>query len=183
MTGNARIYIRVSRPDETAILEHQREAALAHVTKEGLTLVRVYEEIASGADEGRNAFNQLMHDAARGEVIVFTSLSRMTRGGIAAALEILRQLELHGVGWHFVEQPILNWDSQTPKLARDIILSVLAAVDEDYRRNISEKTRAALARRKALGHPIGRMKGAKDRRPRKHNKRSHVARLREAKDN
>lgn len=161
-----RVYLRTSHAGEESIMENQRRNAEAHARSIS-DRVRIYEEVASGGPGERVAFNQLFRDVRRGDLVVFTSLSRMTRGGVAAALEILRQLELHGAGWHFVEQPMLNYDSTTPKLAKDIILAVLAAVDEDYRRRISEATKAALARRKALGHPIGRLKGAKDKRPRK----------------
>ncbi len=82
----------------------------------------------------------------------------MTRGGAQAAFYILDPLARVNVGWHFVEQPILNFDDKTPPLARDILFAVIAAVDKDYRRLISEKTKAALARRRALGLPLGRHK-------------------------
>jgi DNA invertase Pin-like site-specific DNA recombinase len=39
--------------------------------------------------------------------------------------------------------------------SRDILLAVLAAVAEDYRRNISIKTKAAYAKRKALADAQG----------------------------
>lgn len=101
-----------------------------------------------------------MAEAARSrlrrfDLVVFTSLSRMTRGGISAALDTLRVLESQKVSWHFVEQPTLNFDSGTPDLARNIILAVLAAVDEDYRKNISQKTKAAAARKRALAAANG----------------------------
>lgn len=152
----ARVYLRVSRPDETAILENQRRSALEYVERAGFALAAPpYEEIASGGSPDRPALSALMNEARRGEVVIFTSLSRMTRGGVASALDILRQLEARGVGWHFTEQSILNFDAGTPKLVRDVILAVLAAVDEDYRRRISDATRAAYSRRKALADARG----------------------------
>ncbi len=94
---------------------------------------------------------------ARGgpKIVIFTSLSRMTRGGVASALYVLNRLERAGVGWHFTDQAVLNFDASTPKLVKDIILAVLAAVDEDYRRNISMKTKAAYIKRKALADAQG----------------------------
>jgi hypothetical protein len=35
------------------------------------------------------------------------------------------------VGWYFTDQPVVNFDASTPKMVKDIILAVLAAVDED----------------------------------------------------
>ncbi len=152
----ARVYLRISRPDEADILENQRRSALEYIERSGFVLASPpYDEVASGGNQDRPALSALMNEARPGEVVVFTSLSRMTRGGVAAALDILRQLEARGIGWHFTEHPILNFDSKTPKLVRDVILAVLAEVDEDYRRRISEATKAAYSRRKALAENRG----------------------------
>jgi DNA invertase Pin-like site-specific DNA recombinase len=157
----AAIYIRVSRPDEAAILENQRQAALAHAARQGFEVVQpIFEDQASGKSADRPGLTALLEAGARGEfeLVIFTSLSRMTRGGVEAALYILDRLVRVNVGWHFVEQPILNFDDKTPPLSRDILFAVMTAVDKDYRRVISEKTKAALARRRALGLPLGRHK-------------------------
>ena len=166
----ARIYLRISRADEAPILANQRRSALEYVIRIGLTVeaVKVYEDTASGGTEDRPGFNDLMRDVRAGDLVLFTSLSRMTRGGVRAAFGILDRLRARGVGWHFVEQPILNFDAQTNPLVRDVILAVLTAVDEDYRRNISVKTGARMARKKAAGwRGKGRKPGARDRGPRK----------------
>jgi len=170
MTQRAAVYLRISRADEAPILENQRRAALEYAAKLGYAseAVQVYEDTASGGTEDRPGFNDMMRDLRAGDLAIFTSLSRMTRGGVRAAFGILDRLRARGVGWHFVEQPILNFDAQTNPLVRDVILAVLTAVDEDYRRNISVKTRATMARKKAAGwRGKGRKPGAKDRGPRK----------------
>jgi len=160
-----RIYLRISRYDEKDILANQRAKALdyAHRLEPFPNIILVYSEIASGADEDRGGLNQLMKDLRKGDLVIFTSLSRMTRGGIRAALDTLRRLEAHGAGWHFTETPILNFDSSSPKLVKDIMLTVIAAVDEDYRRGISEKTKAKLAQLRGAGVKLGgRKKGSKN---------------------
>ena len=164
----AAVYCRISREDEADILQNQLEALQAHCAAQGLEVTRVYQEVAPGVSE-RPVLSALLHDAAlrRGrpfDLVVFQSLSRMTRGGVEAALHILRVLEMNEIGWHIVEQPMLNYDSTTPALAKDIILSVLAAVDKDYRRRISEATKAAYAKRKALAD-ANRMRVRWGRRP------------------
>jgi DNA invertase Pin-like site-specific DNA recombinase len=151
-------YARISRPDEREILANQVQAIRAHASGLEIVLEDVLEETASGGKDDRVAFNELLSRVeGRGgpKLVIFTSLSRMTRGGVASALYVLNRLERAGVGWHFTDQSVLNYDSTTPKLVKDIILAVLAAVDEDYRRNISVKTRAAYARRKALAEAQG----------------------------
>ncbi len=152
-------YTRVSRPEEWEILANQVLAIRAHATNlPGVELEGTPEETASRGIHDGVAFNDLLARVeSRGgpKLVIFTSLSRMTRGGVASALYVLGRLERAGVGWHFTDQAVLNFDASTPKMVKDIILAVLAAVDEDYRRNISAKTKAAYAKRKALAEAQG----------------------------
>ncbi len=163
---DARVYLRVSRGDEKAILRNQERAALVHVKDRGYRLAGVYREVASGADPARVVFNQFLHDLGPGEVAVFTALSRVTRGGTHAALDILRALETRGVRWNFVEQPFLNVDEHTPQMVRDVMIAILAGLDKDYRDRISAKTKETLRKKKAAGVKLGRPRGSKDKRPR-----------------
>lgn len=152
----ARIYIRVSAEDERDIMENQRRALLEYARVKGYELAApIYEEVASGGDDGRAEINRLMKDVRKGEIVLFTAPSRMTRNGIGAALYLLKQLESMGVGWAFTEYPILNFDSDTQPLAKNIILAILAELDRDYRERISKLTRAAYARRKTLAEARG----------------------------
>ena len=50
---------------------------------------------------------------------------------------------------------------------RDLLLAVLGWVANFESRRRSERIKAGLAKRKVSGLPIGRMKGAGDRKPRK----------------
>ncbi len=152
-----RIYLRVSQEDEAPIFENQKVELLkeADAVSPGVPPV-IYEDFAqSGADEDRPGLGKMLHEARRNDVILFTSLSRMTRGGVGASFDILRQLDRMGVYYHFTELPILNSDAKTPKLVKDLVQAVFAAIDEDYRRRISVATKAAYARRKALAEANG----------------------------
>lgn len=152
----ARIYLRVSAEDERDILENQRRTLLEYVSSKGWELAaQPYEEIASGGDDGRVEINRLMKEVRKGEIVLFTAPSRMTRGGMGAALYLLNQLQGMGVGWHFTEYPVLNFDADTPLLVRNVILAILAEIDRDYRERISKATRAAYARRRALAEARG----------------------------
>lgn len=162
------IYSRVSRPDEADILANQVTALKGYCESRGFVVTREFSEVASGGADNRSALNELLSEASlrRGrpfDGVVFTSLSRVTRGEVGAALEILRRLEQSGCSWWFVDTPLLDFDSTTPKLAKDIILAVIAAVDEDYRARISRATKAAYQRKKNFsgGGPVkwGRPRG------------------------
>lgn len=163
-----RIYLRVSQEDEKTIFDNQRVALLQEA--ERLAPGKppaIYEDFGrSGADADRPGLGKLLKESRPGDLVLFTSLSRMTRGGVGAAWDILRQLDRMRVYYHFTEQPILNNDAETPQLVRSIVQAVMAAVDEDYRRRISVATRAALARRKALGMKLGGRKLGSKNKPR-----------------
>lgn len=152
-----RIYLRVSSPDEAPIFENQRAALLvaADTLAPGIPPA-IYEDFGkSGGDVDRPGLGKMLQACRAGDVVLFTSLSRMTRGGVGAALDILRQLDRIGCGWQFIEQPMLNYDSKMPKVVKDIMLSVFAAIDEDYRARISTKTKAALQLAKSQGRNVG----------------------------
>lgn len=68
---------------------------------------------------------------------------------------ILTYIDPRRGGTHLVEMPALNLDANPPPLARDIILSMLSAVDPDYRRRISAATKAAYQRRATLAKARG----------------------------
>ncbi len=150
--ARAALYARVSRDDEKRILANQIAAGRRYIKAKRFRLYRVYQEIAGGSANRQSQLSELRRDAHRGlfDLAVFTSLSRMTREGIEGALYILNDLKRAGVGWHFVEQPTLNYDTETPRLVQEVILAVLAALDKDYRRRISVATKAAYDKRKAL---------------------------------
>lgn len=160
-------YARVSRPGEEAILRNQVVSIERYAAARGIVLAEpVFEETAPGTDRRLlrphrerkgQPISPLVEMLSAVEatprpvdLVVFTGLSRMTRGGVESALYILNRLRRAGVGFHFVDVPVLNFDSATPPLAQEIILAVLAAVDKDFRRNISVKTKAAYETRKQL---------------------------------
>lgn len=171
----AAIYARVSAEDERDILANQVTRLREYCADRGFDLpdANIFVEVASGTLKTQSRLNDLIEQSNRVprpfRIVVFSALSRMTREGIEGALYVLHRLELVNVGWHFVEQPILNYDDSSPELSRKIMLAVLSELDRDYRRRISAATRAAYLRRKALatarGDTIrwGRPKGSKTR--------------------
>ncbi len=154
------IYARISRPDERDILDNQVRDLRALAAKHGYTVTREYVEIASGSDDGRAQLSALLHDASLlrrpWDVLLFRSLSRLTRTGTYGALDLLRQLQASGVGWRILESPVLDSAEDTPALVRNVMLALLAEIDRDYRERISRATKAAYQRKKNLsgGGPV-----------------------------
>jgi DNA invertase Pin-like site-specific DNA recombinase len=161
----AAIYARVSRPDESSaeggepILENQLRDLRELAARRSYEVTKEYVEIASGNDSTRAGLSALLHDAALArrpfDVVLFRSLSRVTRKGTLGALEILRVLEGAGVSWRFLETPILDSAEDTSPLARNVLLAVIAELDRDYRERISRSTKASYQRRKQLSVATG----------------------------
>jgi DNA invertase Pin-like site-specific DNA recombinase len=155
----AAIYARVSRPDEKDILQNQLRACEAYCVSRAYDVTRRYTEIVSGAKDDRAAMNDLLREATTiprpFDVVVVTSLSRLTRKGIESALYYLYRFDQARVKWAFVEQPILSSESDAPDLAKDVLFAVLAAIDKDFRSRIQKHTKAAYARKKALAEARG----------------------------
>ena len=156
---NVAIFCRVSDKSEETILKNQLDSARAYVKGKGWFVVREYVEIRSSKGI-TPVLKDLLEAAERKEfeAAVFHRLSRMTRGGGRWAFEIFDRLKHAHCGWFFVEQPLLDWGADTQPLVRDILLSVLSAVDEDYRRFVSVQTRKSMDSLKAKGVRLGRHK-------------------------
>jgi DNA invertase Pin-like site-specific DNA recombinase len=148
---------RISDASEKDILENQRSATRRHVESRAGILVKEYVEVESSKGITPK-LALLLKDAKTGkfEMVCFTKPSRMTRGGVEWSFKILRELADAGVGWNFTDLPILNSDNpDVPKMVRDILFAVFAAIDEDYRRMVSVNTRRAMKTLKAQGKRLG----------------------------
>ena len=98
-----------------------------------------------------------MGDAGRRrfDVLLFWALDRLTREGVSTTFAYVEQLADAGVSVHSYTQPLLSTAGEN-KLVRDIVLAVLAAVAEDERARISERTKAGLRRARKAGKTLGR---------------------------
>ena len=118
----------------------------------GWRLVQEYEEVQTSKGI-TPVLEQVLQAAEKKEfdVVVFTALSRMTRGGTKFGLMILERLAAAGCGWHFTENPAINYDSNTPEFVKTIILAIYAELDKEYRMRISRATKKKLDEQKAKG--------------------------------
>jgi DNA invertase Pin-like site-specific DNA recombinase len=150
-------YVRVStaeQADSGAGLEAQRAAILAEVERRGWTLLDVLEDagISGKATDNRPglaiALDALYHGLA--DALVVAKLDRLSRSlGDAVAL-----LERSGrEGWRLLALD-LAVDTTTPQ--GEMIAHVMASFAQFERRLISQRTRDALAVRRAQGVRLGR---------------------------
>ena len=155
----AAAYLRVSTDGQTN--ENQRLAVDAFCSERGWSLVRTYEETASGAAVKRPAFDKLMRDAVNGrgagwDVLVVVALDRLTRAGARAALEALERLSGHGLKVASIREPWL--DTSGP--FGDVLVAFAATFAKLERSTLIARTRAGLDRARAQGVTLGRPRAA-----------------------
>lgn len=150
-------YLRVSteeQADSGAGLEAQRAAIQAEASRRGWTVTAWFEDAgASGKSlNGRPALTQAL-DAVRGRqaaALVVAKLDRLSRSLLDfAGLMADAQRE----GWNLVALD-LGIDLSTP--AGEFMANVMASAAQWERRIIGQRTRDALAAKKASGVKLGR---------------------------
>ena len=164
----AAVWIRVSSErQETA---NQVPAIEQFAEQRGFEIVKRYELHGSawdgrpdpGYDREREA---MLSDAWKGEfkVLVVWALDRITRGGAEDTLRIIRQLHERGVTLFSVQE---SWLNTTPEI-QDVLVAFAGWMAKQESTRRSERIKAGLARRRSIGHTLGRPQGAKDKRQRK----------------
>jgi len=154
-------YARVSL--ETEDIENQVHAIEDYAKTNGLTLVGVFRDIGvSGSKPAmeRDGFKQMLSALesmpAIRTIIVF-DITRLGRD-MLDVMDTYKYLTEKGYNILFVKHPELNVIQSTPlaEAIRKATLAMLSVTAEIERALISERTKSALARAKAMGKHIGR---------------------------
>jgi DNA invertase Pin-like site-specific DNA recombinase len=154
-------YARVSIEGED--IENQVHAIEDYSKQNNLTLVGVFRDVGvSGAKPAleREGFRQLLTALesmpAIRTIIVF-DITRLGRD-MLDVMDTYKYLTEKGYNILFVKHPELNVVQSTPlgEAIRKATLAMLSVTAEIERALISERTRSALARAKAMGKHIGR---------------------------
>jgi DNA invertase Pin-like site-specific DNA recombinase len=154
-------YARVSL--ETEDISNQVHAIEEYAKTNGLTLVGVFRDIGvSGAKPAmeRDGFKQMLNALesmpAIRTIVVF-DITRLGRD-MLDVMETYKLLTERGYNILFVKHPELNVIQSTPlaEAVRKATLAMLSVTAEIERALISERTKSALARAKAMGKHIGR---------------------------
>jgi DNA invertase Pin-like site-specific DNA recombinase len=149
-------YVRVSTEEQAnsrAGLDAQRAAIVAEAERRGWTLLDVIEDAGFSAKDLRRpgiriALEELK--SGRADALVIAKLDRLSRSmldfaGLMATAQRQR--------WGIVALDV-NVDTTTP--SGEMMANVTAAFAQFERRLISQRTREALAQRKAAGVRLGR---------------------------
>lgn len=148
-------YIRVSTDKQT--VENQRFEIIRFCAKQNINIDRWFEESISGTKEpNKRKLGQMLRRMKKGDVLVCTELSRLGRS-LMMIMSILNDCMKNEIQvWTIKDNYRLGSDLSSKVLAFAFGLSA-----EIERNLISQRTKEALARKKAEGVRLGRPKGRK----------------------
>jgi DNA invertase Pin-like site-specific DNA recombinase len=148
-------YLRVStaeQADSGAGLDAQRATITHEATRQGWDVEFVVDAGLSGATMARPALTEALErlDAGDADVLVASKLDRVSRSvhDFSGLLD-----RAHRKGWRLV---LLDSGVDTSTAAGEMVANMLASAAQYERRLISQRTRDALAAKRAAGVRLGR---------------------------
>lgn len=157
----AALYVRVSTADKQHPA-NQVAPLKAWCQKAGHLVAAQFVDRESGATSSRPAFQELMAAARRHEfdLVVFWSLDRFSREGIAATFDHLKTLAGHQVDVYSLQDPfcrsLADDGDVAARMQRELLLAMSAWIAEYERRRRQERVKAGMERARKEGKHIGR---------------------------
>lgn len=154
------IYARVSldeKADDRRYQEpeNQLQPLREYCRAREFVVTKEYVDKASGGDCNRPNFQKMLSDAHQRvfDAIIVWKLDRFSRERMSNTLNYLQNLKRSGVG---VVSMTETWcDTTKDNPAGDLILAIFAWMGAEERRKISERTKAGIAMRRAIGQWSG----------------------------
>lgn len=141
--------------------ENQLEPLRQWAKNQKWDIVKEYVDRGSGADPNRKNFRQLLQDAMmmKFSCILVWKMDRLTREPLFIAVGRIQKLKERSIGVRSLTEDWLNTSADNPM--GDLILAIMSWAAAEERRKISERTKAGIARRRAIGQwKGGRPKGS-----------------------
>jgi len=145
-------YARVSTDKQDA--DRQVRDILAYSKTLGDSSPRIATETMSGVKD-RPILEATIAKLRKGDILLVTEFSRLTRQGVPEMLGLARRILAKGAALQEATTGI-RYDSSA---MGELVMAVTASFDRLEREKIGERTRSALAARKAQGVKLGRPAG------------------------
>ncbi len=116
----------------------------------GWEVNKEYIDKMSGANPARPQFRKMMADAMlrRFSGIVVWKLDRFSREGIIPTMSYIQKLKSRGL---WLKSMTESWLDTSQEGITEIVLAIMAWASAEERKNISERTKAGIARKRQLG--------------------------------
>jgi len=131
--------------------ENQLEPLREWAKSQGWEIIEEYVDRGSGADPNRPRFKQMLTDALmlRFKAILVWKLDRFSRESLSNVIGRINKLRERKVGVKSLTETWVDTSEENPM--SDLILAVMSWAASEERRKISERTKAGIARRRAIG--------------------------------
>lgn len=155
----AAIYARVSKDEASSDGRMQDPAnQLEPLRKYAKAMEWEAEEFidyASGGNSNRPEFQKMLGRVRQKhfDVVLVWALDRFSREGMTNTLAYIKQLRDHNTGLVSIQE---SWLDTRQQGISDLLLGIFSWVAQQEKLRISERTKAALARKKAAGAKLGR---------------------------
>jgi DNA invertase Pin-like site-specific DNA recombinase len=131
--------------------ENQLEPLRAWAKAQGWEIITEYVDRGSGADPNRQEFRKMLQDAMllRFQTILVWKLDRFSRENMSQVVGRIQKLRERNVGLRSLTESWVDTAKENP--VSELILAVMGWAAAEERRKISERTKAGIARRRAIG--------------------------------
>ena len=131
--------------------ENQLEPLRAWAKQQGWTIIKEYIDRGSGADPNRPKFREMLQDAMmlQFQTILVWKLDRFSRENLSNVIGRIQKLKDRKVGIKSLTESWVNTGEDNPM--SELVLAVMSWAASEERRKISERTKAGIARRRAIG--------------------------------
>jgi DNA invertase Pin-like site-specific DNA recombinase len=149
-------YTRVSTPSQST--KNQRNEIFEYAHTQNILLDKIIEvEMSSSKNKKERQIEDTLNQLSKGDVLIVTKLDRLGRSTIEV-LQIIEDIKNKGIILHVVRDGLIV-DGNVSSAVNDMMLTLLTGFAQMERNFISERTKSALAQRKAQGVKLGRKKG------------------------
>ena len=131
--------------------ENQLEPLRTWAKQQGWTIIKEYIDRGSGADPNRPKFREMLQDAMmlQFQTILVWKLDRFSRENLSNVIGRIQKLKDRKVGIKSLTESWVNTGEDNPM--SELVLAVMSWAASEERRKISERTKAGIARRRAIG--------------------------------